>query len=96
MGPSQKLLPPPPPLSDQPFLEGNFVFNTSGDCFHLGGSGDCQLQYSCCVGKAAGVFPSVEVLIVAVPADSAGIGAAVGVQDRGFVFEVRRREEGLD
>lgn len=45
---------------------------------------------------AAGVFPGVEGLDVAVPADGAGVGAAAGVPDGGFVFEVRGREEGMD
>lgn len=88
MGSSQKLLPPSPALSYEPFVKGNLVFDTTSHCFYFSGSGDCELQFSGFIELASGVFSGVEVLNFAVPADSTGIGAVVGVQDRGFLFKV--------
>lgn len=80
----------------EPLLPCDPIFGPSGDRLHFLCGHNCRLQFCCVAALVAGFFPSVEGLNVAVPVDSTGAGAVVGVQDGGFVLEVRGGEEGVD
>lgn len=80
----------------EPLVPCHPIFGPSSDRLHFFCGHNCRLQFCRVAALVAGFFPSVEGLNVAVPVDSTGVGAVVGVQDGGFVLEVRGREEGVD
>lgn len=96
MDSTQELASPLAPRLVEPLVPCDPVFGPSGDRLHFFRRRSCRLQFCCVAALVAGFFPSVEGLNIAVPVDSTGVGAVVGVQDGGFVLEVRGGEEGVD
>lgn len=96
MGPPPELPPPRPAPPVQPVLPGDPLTRAARDRLHVVCRGHRRLQLRGFGGLVAGVLPGLEGLVAAVPAHGTGIGAAAGVQNRGVIFAVRGREEGLD